>query len=568
MIELRDYQQESVDAVFDYFGRATGNPLVALPTGSGKSLVLAEIIRRALEQYPETRVLVATHRQELITQDAAAILRLWPQAPVGIYSAGLFSRQIAPITVGGVQSLHDKADELGERHLVFVDEAHLVPHSDDGMYRNLLRALAAKNEKTKVVGLTATPYRLDGGSLVRGKNKIFSSICYSADVRRLVAEGWLAAVSTPDVALAVDTANVKTVKGDWAVGQLAEKSMEVTADALNEAIELSRGRRARLVFCVSVEHAEQAAAYIESRGLPAQVITGETPPDERRRTIEQFRAGNVPWLVGVDVLTTGFDAPVCDCIVLLRPTQSCGLYVQIVGRGMRTSPGKTDCMLLDYGGNVERHGPIDDVRPHSQGTGKSERPDAKICKQCDAEVALTKKECPECGTPFPENPRPVDHQKTATRAAAMSAPPVASDWIEISESKFYPWKKKDKPTSMCAEHERGYMSSVREWICFEHGGYAQQKAWKWWIERGGSKPYPATVDAAIARIKELRKIEALKTIADGEFYRVSEVRLAAPREPGSDDDADNEGPAQMEIGTPAPDAWSADQFVDDDALPF
>ena len=217
------------------------------------------------------------------------------------------------------------------------------------------------------MGLTATPYRLDGGRLTRGKDKLFSSIAYELPVQRLVDAGHLVPVVTPHVSLGVDTASVKTRGGDFVASDLDKPAQKITREALAEAKVLAKDRRAWLVFCVSVEHAKMAVAELMDLEFGrVALVTGETPAEERDRIVKQFRAGEIRAVVNVDVLTTGFDAPICDCLVVLRPTQSTGLYVQMIGRGMRTHPGKTSCLLLDYGTNVERHGPITAVNPKMQ----------------------------------------------------------------------------------------------------------------------------------------------------------------------------------------------------------
>ena len=192
MIELRDYQGEAVAAIYNWFQRETGNPIVVAPTGAGKSLIMAEFIRSACVQYPQTRILVVTHVKELIAQDASAILRLWPSAPVGIYSAGLGKRQAhRQIVVAGVQSIAKRMGEIGAFDLVIVDEAHLIPRSSETLYGRLFDALRAANPLVKIVGLTATPYRLDSGRLDRGDGSLFDGIAYDIPVGMLVERGYL-----------------------------------------------------------------------------------------------------------------------------------------------------------------------------------------------------------------------------------------------------------------------------------------------------------------------------------------------------------------------------------------
>ena len=560
MITLRDYQREAVDAVFAYFNRAKGNPLVVLPTGSGKTVVLAEVIRQARERHPDTRALVLCHRKELVEQDAKACRALMPDTPIGVYSASLGLKQVRDVTVAQYQSARMDPAAFGKADLVFVDECHLLPHADDGTYRALLAALPPH----ALVGLTATPYRLDGGRLTRGAEKLFSSICYDLPVRRLIDAGHLVPIVTPPVSLGVDTAKVKTRGGDFVLGELDDPAMKITRAALDEAKVLAKDRRSWLVFCVSVEHAKMARDCLADLAFgTVAIVTGETPSGERDSIIKRFRAGEIRAICNVDVLTTGFDAPIVDCLVMLRPTQSTGLYIQMAGRGMRLHPGKADCLLLDYGGNVERHGPITDPNVRSTGAGaKVEKREGWICKKCDAENGMMRTECGECGAPRPENPRPVEHDTTATRASAMDAPPPA--WFQVDDVRYWRHEKADKPPSVGVAYHRGSLGKAvaREWVCPEHGGVAKQKFLTWWAKRGGDQPAPRTVDETIDRApRELRRVLEIMVKPDGKYERIAEVKLGEkppPREPGSDDDKDDDGPP-VEAGG----GW-----VDDDPLPF
>ncbi len=584
-ITLRDYQQEAVDAVLGYFERATGNPLLVLPTGAGKSLVLAETIRRAREMHHGTRCLVLCHRKELVEQDARAIRSLMPETPCGIYSASLGSKQVRDVTVAQYQSARMDPGAFGKVNLIFWDEAHLLPVYDEGTARELLRAIPAA-----VVGLTATPYRLDGGRLTRGRQKIFTSVCYDLPVQRLVDAGHLVPIVAPDVSVSVDTHGVHTQGGDFVVSELDIAAQKITRAALAEARELAKDRRSWLVFCVSVAHARFAADVLSDLtfGVVA-VVTGETPADERDRVVKRFRAGEIRAVCNVDVLTTGFDAPVTDCLVVLRPTQSTGLYVQMVGRGMRTHPGKTDCLLLDYGGNVERHGPITDVRPKSSGgtprtwdcdgCGESNKMAAKVCAkckapkprpkwicgECDGENDAATRECAECGKPRPELPREITHETTATRAKPMGPTVVLEPaWLDVDAVRYWKHEKPGKPPSLGVAYVRGTMGRTvaKEWVCPEHSGAAHGRFWSWWIfKRGGHLPVPATVDEAIDRApRELCPVTAVYLKQDGDWQRVADVKLGEriEREPGSDDDKD---------GAPPDDPWGGG-WADGDDLPF
>ncbi len=571
MITLRPYQPEAVAAIFSFFERSpAGHPLAVLPTGAGKSYVIAAFCKQAIEAFPSTRILVATHRAELIEQDTRAIATYWPEADVGMYSAGLGQRRVRPITVAGVQSIVN-VEGMPAFDLLLIDEAHLVPKDGDGHYRTLIAKLEKLNPALRRVGFTATPYRLNGGKLTRGAGKMFTSICYDLPVQRLVDEGALSPLVTPqnDIGQGFDTHKVKTASatGDFNGKDLAssvEGQHEVTRAALEETARIATSRKSWIVFCVSIEHARQAAECLFAMGIAAHVVTGEDDMGSRRAKIEEYKRGDVRVLVNCDVLTVGFDAPRTDCIVLLRPTQSTGLYVQICGRGMRLFDGKTDCLVMDYGGNIERHGPITHVKPKE---AKESAPvNMKFCPKCDAELKSYVRECGECGYVFPLVPREIDHERAASNRAIMGPPPEP-EWIplqagfSLSRHEKRPTEEQPNPTPTvkCTYHVGNLgRRDFAEWACPEHSGFAAEKFARWWRERGGNKPIPSTVDETIERADELKPIDAIVVEPDGKFTRVTKVRFAAAREPGSDDDKGEEMSEREE----------SQLGYEEDALPF
>ncbi len=371
VIELRDYQRAAIDALYAWFRAGRGSPLVVAPTGSGKSVILAEFARSAVVAYPETRILIVTHVRELIAQNHAALIRLWPDAPAGIYSAGLGKRQLGrQVLVAGVQSIARRARELGRVDLVIVDEAHLVPRSSDTQYGRLFEGLRRANPSLKVIGLTATPYRLDSGLLHGGANALFDGIAHDIPVGMLVERGHLAPLVSKRPAAAFDTAGLHRRMGEFVEREMMERiSGDPTRAAVAEIVELGRDRRSWIAFCISVEHARAVRDELREHGVIAETVTGETPGPERDRWLRAYRAGQVRALTSVGVLTTGFDAPATDLIAMLRPTASTGLYIQMAGRGMRTAPGKDDCLVLDFAGNVMRHGPVDAIALPQEKTG-------------------------------------------------------------------------------------------------------------------------------------------------------------------------------------------------------
>jgi len=521
-MKLRPYQAVAVESLFKYFNQHTGSPIIILPTASGKSVIQAAFLKRVFE-YPGQRVLLATHVKELIQQNVDRLLDLWPDAPVGIYSAGLGQRDLAqPITAVGIQSVHKRAIEFGHVDLVIVDECHLIPKAGDGMYRNFLDALKVTNPAVKVVGMTATPYRMGSGYLHKGEGAIFSDIAYEACVPELVRDGFVCPLVSKAGATRADLTKVKKRGGEY-IGASLEEAMNVQAlieAAVAEILHFCANRNSWLVFCAGVKHAEAVCAELQKH-VAAACVTGKTPADERARILKDFKAGRLCAITNMNVLTTGFDAPNIDAIIMLRPTLSPGLFYQMAGRGMRLHPSKQDTLVLDFAGNTMRHGPIDQIRV---GKAKAENgaPPARECPGCQSVLAIHVKVCPDCGHVFVVEARP----ETARHAAKAGDLPILSDGkrkdqpsVAVDKVRYVVHNKPGKPPSMRVIYHCG-MLTHSEWVCLEHGGYAAQKAGEWWVGRGGL-PVPATTAEALKRADELKPPATITIDTSGKYANIT-----------------------------------------------
>ncbi len=402
---LRDYQREAIAATYDFFARnETGNPLFVIPTGGGKSLILAEFIRRTLRAWPETRFLVVTHIKELVQQNHDEFVSHWDNSiscPAGVYSAGLGRRNTREqVIFAGIQSVHDKANALGYFDLVLIDEAHLVPKKGMGRYRTYLDDLRKINPDVRVCGYTATHFRLDGGYLDRGEGRIFTDVAYEVSLELLIEQGHLVPLVAKRPEHVVDTSEVGTSGGDFKQDELEEAAMENVVAAVSEIVRTARatGRNHWLIFACGINHAELVRdLLVAEHDVVAKCVFGKTSKDDRDEIVKAFRDGYLTALVNVGVLTTGFNAPCCDLMAVMRATQSAALYVQMMGRGMRTHPGKKDCLVLDYGCNVERHGPVNRVRPSWRREVRGEDkppPPMTVCPSCQAFPQLGVNCCP------------------------------------------------------------------------------------------------------------------------------------------------------------------------------
>ena len=531
MLKLRPYQQEAVDAVFNWFeGEGhNANPLIVLPTGTGKSLVLSEICRRSMAEYGEMKIVVITHVMELIKQNYDEMKVLWPKAPAGIYSAGIGKREHQyPITFCGIQSVHKKAVLFQKVDFVIVDEAHLIPRNADTMYQRFLEKLKVGNPKLRIIGLTATPYRMDSGMLHTGDGALFDDICYEYSVLDAIKDGYLSNLITKKTDLELDTTGVHTRGGEFIASELQDAvDVEgINQRAVEEIMGWGKERRHWLVFGSGVEHCRHLADMLVAEGVSCETIFGDTPKEERADIIARFKNGEIRALCSMGVLTTGFNAPNVDMIALLRPTQSAGLFVQIVGRGMRLHPDKANCLILDFARNIQRHGPIDQIRgnprDHRDRDGESDGPLVKDCPQCMSVVHLSCMECPDCGYLFPRE------IKIVSRASDLPVLSVAIpiQRLEVDDVQYATHVKADKPPSLKVTYVCGFVKYA-EWVCLEHPGFAGQKARAWWLRHGGT-PVPATIKEALERKKELRKPVGIEVKKEGKYDRVTRTFLPLP----------------------------------------
>lgn len=474
-MKLRDYQQRAIDDLYAWMRANKGNPCLVLPTGSGKSHIIGKICEDAIKGWPGTRVLMLTSAKELIAQNAEKLLTAWPNAPLGIYSAGMRSRDIDAITFAGIQSIHSKAKALGRVDIVLVDECHLISHRAQGMYRKLIDELEAINPAVRVVGLTATPYRLGHGYITDG-DAIFDALLDPVTIPELVSGGYLATLRSRQTDASLDTTGVAKRGGDYVESQL-QRAVDKEDDnrrIVREVIDRAEGRRSWLFFCAGVDHALHIRDELISQGIAAKTVTGKTPKKERDEILAAFKRGEITALTNANVLTTGFDAPNIDLIAMLRPTESPGLYVQMAGRGLRLKEHTDHCLVLDFAGVVRRHGPITYVAPPtgSDSDGDGEAP-VKVCDNCGELCHPSAKLCPSCSEPFPEP------EKKSFKLHDDDIMGMDASSREVSSWRWYSHTSKSSGKQMIVVAYQGALSDkpVREYLTIYHDGWAGQKAW-------------------------------------------------------------------------------------------
>ena len=530
-MNLRDYQQDAIDALFGWWaaGRQGEDPLVCLPTAAGKTIIFCALIKRLLAEYPGVSVLILAHRQELISQAEAKLRHVWPAAPVGVYAASLGRREVRPITIASRDTIAPVVKALGQFTFLIIDEAHRISVKDEGRYRKLIADLREQYEDLVVIGFTATPFRLGQGRIY-GPGKPFADLAYHVGMLDLIKQGYLAPLtSLAPAAGTIDTEGVKTLGGDFNERQLEERATAegIIDAALDEwqATAHAQGRKASVFFCVSILHAGLVKEALLRRGIEAHAVSGETTAELRARLLTDFAAGAFPALCNVGVLTEGWDCPRCDCIVLLRPTRSASLYVQMVGRGLRLSPstGKTDCLILDFGGNIERLGPVDQADEKEPRQTKRAQPEEAPYRRCGDWDPTSSQfiggcghknptaaiKCEECGRLF------IRHEAEAKRGGLISSERSFQDFEVERLSWRVAYSQASGQPYLRLSYHCGLFETFYRNLMIGRPGYAGQKAaleWAGLTTRGTSPMTPEQAALYLDQGEEVLRQPRLITV--------------------------------------------------------
>lgn len=509
MYILYPHQTAAVESIFAYYAKGgSGNPVVAMPTATGKSIVIADFIKLVLHRWPRQRIICLTHVKELIEQNAEKLLTQWPTAPLGIFSAGLNRRDVHfPIIYGGVASVVNCVEQFGWRDLMLVDEAHLISHLEDSNYQDVIKRLRVINPAMKVIGFTATPYRMGQGLITDGP--IFSDCCYDItsfkEFNKLIVDGYLSPLYPKPMHTEFDVSKVKITAGEFNQGEL-QKVVDVDATtiaACEEILEEGFDRKAWLVFASGIEHAEHVSDYLASKGVDIAAVHSKMPGELANQRIKDFRSGKLRGIVNYGKLTTGFDYPAIDLIAVLRPTLSTSLWVQMLGRGTRTSPAtfKEHCLVLDFARNTERLGPINDPvipRKRKKGDAPGVAP-VRICPQCGVYNHARSVVCEACGFVFPKIEK-IFGASSNLDLIKREEPIIVN--CDVQRVIYNRHQKHDKPPMIKVSYFCGLMM-YSEWLCFEHTGFAQKKARDWWRARTGLFVAPPTTEEALKCVSQL-----------------------------------------------------------------
>jgi DNA repair protein RadD len=586
MLNDRYYQSDAVVSVWNYFREGnTGNPIVAMPTGTGKSVVIARFLQSVYQVYPGQRIMLLTHVKELIQQNYEKLLMVWPFAPIGLYSAGLKRKDLGkPITFAGIQSVWKLATLFGHVDLILIDEVHLVPPGEVGMYRTFIAALRAINPHLKLIGLTATQWRLGQGKItdpIEDRNgnitePIFTDVCYDITgveaFNRLIAEGYLMPLRAKKLQPLLEADGVHMRGGEFIESELqdfVDQHDELTWQALKEARDVAEleGRRSWLVFCTGNKHADTVGAMLDELGVSNAVV--HTGRGGRDQAITWHKAGSVTAVVNNNVLTTGYDNPLVDLIVVLRQTASAVLWVQMLGRGTRpvyapgfnldtldgrlgaiAAGGKRDCRVLDYAGNTRRLGPINDpVVPRRKGKGSADAP-VKECPRCDEWIHASLRDCPYCAYHF-EFDTKLKGEASTVKLVRGDDPIVEVFKVDHVTASIH--NKVGKPPSLRLTYYSGIRHMFSDFIMPEHEGFARRKSEALWREMDqlGAGLLPATTDQALAEVGRLVMPTHLRVwinkqhpeiLAKGRCYDGTAFGTQAPTDPPTMDAAKQRAP--------------------------
>jgi DNA repair protein RadD len=391
---LRDYQNRDIDHIRAAFGRGLRRICYQGPCGSGKTILFVHAAQKAIAL--NQRVMILVHRVELVDQTCEALTA--EGIAFGVIAAGYPENPTAPVQVAMVMTLINRLHHLKNVAFLIIDEAH---HIMAATWQQIMSAAP----RARVLGVTATPERLDG----KGLHEAFDELIIGPTVKELIAQNWLAPFVVYAPERQVNLKRIRTTAGDYALGALAEKMNTdiVLEDALTEYRKHLLGRTA-LTFCVTIAHSQAVARYFRMHGVRAVHLDGDTPAKERHEIIAGLATGKIEMISSCSVIAEGLNVPEVAGVILLRPTKSLTIYLQQIGRALRPASGKQRAVILDHSGNVYRHGFPDLEHPWSLNGRPKKRGQAPVkrCPECGTLVPSAVMQCPECNHVFsPPEPK-------------------------------------------------------------------------------------------------------------------------------------------------------------------
>lgn len=538
----RYYQTEAADATLDYFvNGGRGNPLVCMPAGSGKSLVIAGTARRIMDAWPEQRIIMATLSKHLVDQNADKLRQIWPEAPLGICSAALRKFDTdAPIIYGSIGTIANRVDKIGPRSIMFVDEAQAVSNNEETQFRKYIAKLKSLYPGMPVIGYTATPYRMRTGRLIE-KGGVFTDIAYNltdrASYNRLVEEGYLSPMVTRATKTFFDASQLHLQAGEFKTREAADliAKQDLMVAALREVCEHGETRQAWMIFVPDIENIEFVSGVLQTWGITAVGVHSRMPQGEVDANVAAYKAGEARCIVVADMLTVGFDHPPIDLIACFRPTMSPGWWVQAICRGARISPDtlKTDCMVLDFTGNTRRVGPVNDPYIPKPGGKKTGDAPIRICgcgiynhaaaRFCGGYATSDERYNPRNGCGY-EFPRIMELGIQSDTMPVLAATEPVYAWVDVKRV-VYTRHQKDltKPPTMRVSYWYA-AGQVSEWLAFE-SPHMGPKARDWWRKRCTEFEAPSTTDHALVLQSCLKQPKRIYVRMDTKYKEVKDYEF-------------------------------------------
>ena len=492
-MQLRPYQIEAIDNAKAFIHNGKGNGIINLPCGAGKSIVAAKIAEH-LHSCMQRPIIVA-NRAKLLDQNASKL-----GVPHGVVSAGLKRFEYdAPIVVGGIQTIYNKAAKLGAAQWLIIDECHGVGNdfTSDSMYHQFIRHYP----QARIIGLDATPWRTVEGQLSWGKQ------IHETSYIELWEQGYLCPLTNK----LLDRPNleqINVVAGEYNLGQLDSvmNQQDLIGRTVSRIINYTQDRKKVLIFCVSIEHATKVMGTLNNAGQNANIVHGKMTEEWREVVYNEFENGDVKYLCNVELATIGVDFPCIDTIVSLRPTKSSMLHEQMLGRGVRLFPGKTNCLILDFAGNLAEHGNLGSPTWKWMGSKKmtQKKNNTKICPQCEENISIFRSQCPKCDYVFLKEEMPIEHDDTPDTETDLNAPQNPERWYTPNHIIYSRHKGKiGKPDTFKVNYICG-KTSFYQFICFDHprDSWANKQALLWAKERG---EIPENIDEALTLCDKWKK---------------------------------------------------------------
>lgn len=551
-IELRPYQIRTLDHAWEAL-QVQLNVLISAPCAAGKTILFSKIVQRLLRENPAFRCLILTDREILVTQSRDKLASVAPElsADIGIVCSSVATDKELHkrVTIASRQTLINHLDRFEPVQLAIVDECHLmaVPNEQKELpdqFAVIVARLREYNPRMRLVGCTASPYRLGTGYIYGSNNRegscpYFDQVDAEITTKELLAEGFIAPlvgrVKTGDNFIN-DLQGVAITGGEYNLGQLSslmckEVHVQSCIDAWKE---YASDRKKTLVFCTTIKHAETVAEAFTSQGIPAYAIHSKLSPVEESARMAALATGSAKVFTSVAKLTTGMDVVDLDCGIMARPTKSTALYKQMVGRFQRLAPEKDDALILDLVGCTKEFGTdMDNLKVQiPRGSGEGDAP-YKICPGenadgtvCGQSVHASLMYCPFCGFAFPRTEE-IDAKLGKLEKVTFNKQPepeayyVQSVKYDIHESR-NSGKYLIKVTYSC-----GPFSTLYEYVCLPdfYSGYAVEKARQWWDDRS-EEPFPDSVEEFMFLAEELLTPSVVWVVREGKFDRVTRCDFA------------------------------------------